>query len=536
MKGSTYRRCYCRGEDGKPLGAKCPKLNSKRHGVWSVRQELPPREDGTRRAYSSGGHKDGAAAQKDLDAVRALLALPAKLDRAGQIKVGDLLEAVSSTKGAGLPDYEETRKKLRRGRELSSEMTVGDLLDEWLEVKERHKRHTTAAGYRSHVTYHLKPALGDIPLDHFDVAHVQDFFDGLADRNDVILAENAARREQAERCRWTKPGRPPAAERARLEEERAKLAGMPPIRRTTGPGGRAAILRTLRTACNFAIKRRYRDFNPAKHVELSPYVRPKGLLWTPERVARWRVAGEVPSPVMVWTPAQLGAFLDAAEDDRLYAFFHLVAHHGLRRGEGVGADWAHLAWDARELMVAREITVDGWKPTETDVKTEGSADVVKLDRETIEVLREHLARQEAEKEKLGDAWADTGKIFTQPDGSWLHPQAVSDAFRRIVRAAGLPPVGLRDLRHGAAALVKAGGGELHDAKVKLRHSTITLTSDTYMTLFRDYEEELAERSAAAVPRARRASRGTDAHAPLTQESQPEGKSGSDLVGHQGLEP
>ena len=94
-------------------------------------------------------------------------------------------------------------------------------------------------------------------------------------------------------------------------------------------------------------------------------------------------------------------------------------------------------------------------------------------------------------------------MFTAEDGNWLHPDVVSRAFKRIMEAADLPPINLRDLRHGAAALVKAGGGELHDAKVKLRHSTIVLTSDTYMELFEEYEDELTEKAAAAVPRARR---------------------------------
>ena len=63
------------------------------------------------------------------------------------------------------------------------------------------------------------------------------------------------------------------------------------------------------------------------------------------------------------------------------------------------------------------------------------------------------------------------------------------------------------------------GGELHDAKVKLRHSTITLTSDTYMELFEKWEDELAEKTAAAVPRARRASSGESGHAPVTHEAE-----------------
>lgn len=68
-------------------------------------------------------------------------------------------------------------------------------------------------------------------------------------------------------------------------------------------------------------------------------------------------------PVMVWTPAQLGAFLDAAESDRLYAIFHVIAHHGLRRGEAVGMDWENVNYKGRTVGVAREIVRDGWTPS-----------------------------------------------------------------------------------------------------------------------------------------------------------------------------
>ncbi len=140
---------------------------------------------------------------------------------------------------------------------------------------------------------------------------------------------------------------------------------------------------------------------------------------------------------------------------------------------------------------------------------------MKLDRETVSVLLAHRERQAAQRAARLEKrlpWTDTGKIFTREDGTWLHPEMVSDAFREIVAAADLPPINLRDLRHGAAALVKAGGGDIHDAKAKLRHSTISMTSDTYMELFEEYEEALTERAAAAVPRARRSASGTSAHA------------------------
>ncbi len=521
--GGISKRCECRGPDGKRLGNKCPQLTKRSHGTHQLRQELPVDEDGARRTFRRTGYPSVKDAQTDLDRIRAILDLPGD-DEDGQRRVGDLLAGLMATR-APIPEPTEVSRKLGVGVPLDGKTTVGDWLDQVMATKAT--RTTTNHGYDSHIRVHLKPALGHLRLDRLTVGHVEDMFNAIDDRNDVIRAENQARHEQVARCKRGKPGAPKAPERARLAEERAKLAEMPPFRRVTGPATKQAIRRTLRMALNKAIAKQLITFNAAAHVELAAAARPKGLLWTEERVARWRETGVKPGPVMVWTPAQLGAFLDEAEDDRLYALFHLISHHGLRRGEAVGQGWADFSPARKEIRVSAEIVVDGWTPIETAPKTDGSVGVVKLDAGTVRVLLEHRERQSAEREawnalaavereqgKDTADWANTGKMFTTEDGSWLHPDVVSKAFRRISDAAGLPPINLRDLRHGAAALVKAGGGDLHDAKVKLRHSTITLTSDTYMELFEEYEDELAEKAAAAVPRARRARDEAPAHVAL----------------------
>ena len=38
---------------------------------------------------------------------------------------------------------------------------------------------------------------------------------------------------------------------------------------------------------------------------------------------------------------------------------------------------------------------------------------------------------------VGPDFNDSGFVFHQPDGSWLHPDAVSDQFLRRVAAYGL---------------------------------------------------------------------------------------------------
>lgn len=81
---------------------------------------------------------------------------------------------------------------------------------------------------------------------------------------------------------------------------------------------------------------------------------------------RWRQTGEVPAPVMVWTAAQCGSFLDSTEasDDpprppeRLYALFHLAAYSGMRRSELAGLAWADVDLDRCRVNVrqARSMT------------------------------------------------------------------------------------------------------------------------------------------------------------------------------------
>jgi integrase len=284
------------------------------------------------------------------------------------------------------------------------------------------------------------------------------------------------------------------------------MRNLPPWHPVTRLGARPAatkqrIRSTLRAALNKAIASRLITFNAAQFVELDSGKRPKAQLWTEERVQRWRQTGEIPSAVMVWTPEQFGTLLDAAEGDRLYALFHVAGFCGLRHGEAVGQDWSNLNLDGMELTVVKEIVQDGWEVYESEPKTDGSAATIGLDSTTVAVLRAHRARQLEERLAWGEAWQDTGKVFTREDGNWLHPETVSDTFRRICAKTDLPPINFRDLRHLAATLIHAGGGDLHTIKEVLRHATINLASDTYASLLPEVDREVSERVARLVPRA-----------------------------------
>ncbi|MFE4645730.1 hypothetical protein [Streptomyces sp. NPDC056730] len=55
------------------------------------------------------------------------------------------------------------------------------------------------------------------------------------------------------------------------------------------------------------------------------------------------------------------------------------------------------------------------------------------------MLHEHRARQAADKKKAGAGWANTGRVFTQEDGSWLRPSHVTDRLTELGEEITLPP-------------------------------------------------------------------------------------------------
>ncbi|MFJ9762319.1 tyrosine-type recombinase/integrase [Streptomyces erythrochromogenes] len=495
MKGSTYRRCSCRDpKTGKELGTSCPKRNSRNHCTYSIRQELPPHEDGSRRSFARGGYTNAKAAQADLDHVRALLGLVEADDPEGIQLVAEMLAEVSGEK-LPLPDVEETRRRLKAGQDLVGSLTVAEWLDRWLAGKRI--RRSGISRYETDIRVHLKPHIGHRRLDRLRVSHLSEMFTAIADGNAEVLEQNAQRRAAVDELA-TIPWKG-AENRARRKALKVALDAMPAFRRVTGPATRQHVKATLRASLNDAIGQQIITFNPAAHVEIDPVRKPKALVWTDERVAKWEQTGEKPSPVMVWTPEQTGAFLDFVAEDRLYAMWHLIAFRGLRRGEACGQPWSETNLDRHSLTVTGQLVQDGWEIEASEPKTDSGFRVVALDDDTVGVLERHRKQQQADHAEWGSAWVNTGLVFTQEDGSWLHPGKVTDLFERLVAASGLPPIRLHDLRHGAATLMLAADIDIKIVSDTLGHSDTRITRDIYQSVLPHVGKSAAEATAKLVP-------------------------------------
>ena len=73
-----------------------------------------------------------------------------------------------------------------------------------------------------------------------------------------------------------------------------------------------------------------------------------------------------------------------------------------------------------------------------------------------------------------EAW-----VFTDGDGNTIHPHAVYESFKRIVRNAGVPDMRFHDLRHTHGSLLLKEGIPVKVVSERLGHALIAHTLQTY---------------------------------------------------------
>jgi integrase len=223
-------------------------------------------------------------------------------------------------------------------------------------------------------------------------------------------------------------------------------------------------------------------------------------VWTSRRVDAWQRDGRRPS-LAVWTAPQVATFLTFVDEDRLFAMWWLIALRGLRRGEAAGLRWCDVDLQEGVIVIEQQRIAYGRAVTVGPPKTTASRRTIALDRTTVAHLRTHLRRQPAEHAGAGQAWHESGYVFTTDEGTPLHPDWITRRFRRLVELSGLPPVRLHDLRHGAATLAHAAGADLKTVQEQLGHTSIVLTADTYTSVLLDLHFKVAEATTRLVLRA-----------------------------------
>jgi len=368
-------------------------------------------------------------------------------------------------------DAERTRLKelQRKGIPVDvTTMTVGKYLQQWLEDVARHQvRPTTYRSYEQLVRLYLVPGLGKKKLRALQAQHVRTWLSGLATK--------------CQCCAQNKDGR-----RARNSDDLSKVdvakarccARMPKecCEQYPSAGTRRALLRVLRAALQHAVNEdELVSRNVARQVKMPARDERRTREWAAEEAAH---------------------FLDEACKDRLYVLWAVALSLGLRRGEALGLRWADVDFVCGRLDVAQALHhVDG-RTIFLRPKTDSSESWVPLTPEMARLLRQSQLEQRANQvEAKGNVH---GLVFTTKYGRPLSPRNVTRAFERLCRRAGVRRIRLHDLRHSCATLLFAQGVDAATVQRILRHSSITVTTGTYMRVVEEVRRDAPGRNGSAV--------------------------------------
>ncbi|WP_063780898.1 site-specific integrase [Nonomuraea sp. SBT364] len=339
---------------------------------------------------------------------------------------------------------DEARVKARRGEYIDrNTITVAEYLAEWIEGHAVEIKPHTLKGYRDMIRLYITPRIGTVRLQALRPSAITKFYRDLL----------------------TSGGR-----------KNSPLA----------PNTVKHVHTVLRKALTDAVLvDELLPNNPAERAKLP------------------RVSSTEPG--MVWTPAQLRAFLQTARDHRLFAFFHLAAYTGARRGELLNLRWTDVDLDKPQIHITGTAAVLDRQRIEGTTKS-GRSRVVSLDAGTVKVLKAHRAQQDEERLKLGESWkGGHAYVFTTGWGDPIFPDTPSSLMPKLIATHNkqnprtpLPHARLHDLRHIHATTLLMAGTPVHVVAARLGHADPAITLRVYAHVIHEQAATAADIFAQAV--------------------------------------
>ncbi len=230
------------------------------------------------------------------------------------------------------------------------------------------------------------------------------------------------------------------------------------------------VLTTLGAILKYAVRMRYIDFNPASEVE-----KPRGKSIHNEK-----------DEILVFTPEEIRALLDAAGSQKDRTLFMTAVLTGMREGELLGLQWGDIDWVNRQVHVRRTYNHGRFY----EPKSKAARRKIDLAPELVSTLKQW---------KLACPIGELDLVFPTEAGT---PEDAANMLKRrffpALRRAKLPKIRFHDLRHTYASLLIDQGENPKYIQTQLGHSSIQLTMDVYGHLMKDVNQEAATRLGSTV--------------------------------------
>jgi integrase len=198
--------------------------------------------------------------------------------------------------------------------------------------------------------------------------------------------------------------------------------------------------------------------------------------------------------IKVLNDVQVRNLLLVAKGSSIEVLIHTAITTGLRFGELLGLKWSDLDWNNRTLHIQRQVYFLPQKGNVfAELKTKASQRTIVLGKTTLELLKSHWREQQILKAESKDSWHDQDLIFPSQTGNPNDKGNLSRRFKKLLEAAGLPPIRFHDLRHTAATLMLLQGINPKIVQERLGHSDISMTLNTYSHVLPSMQQDAADK-------------------------------------------
>lgn len=358
----------------------------------------------------------------------------------------ETLEGVSKKEAEAIlaereAEIRKQREAIENGEHVKDEITFSELFERFMKSKRTNKETTTVDRYESLGRLYLKPCFGTMAIRTLKPFHLT-----------AVYAD------------WQTNGR---------------------NERHVSPRTIRHAHELLRNVLNWGIRNQLVSpgRNAAESVssdDLPKAVKPKPLALN--EIELRTLLGEAKSPT---NRSKKRGYLSS--QPWFYPAVVLAAYTGARRGEILALRWHDVDFDRQQVTFARSITEKmAFKAPKNDKpRTVSMPDALR------DVLADHRAAQDQEKQTLGNAYQDQDLVFARADGSPINPWNFGSAVRDCIKRAGVTAITLHGLRDTHASLAAKAGVPLEVVSKRLGHSTIAITAERYLDVYQDRDRDAA---------------------------------------------
>ena len=220
-----------------------------------------------------------------------------------------------------------------------------------------------------------------------------------------------------------------------------------------------------------------------------------------ERLVVFNVARQAELPRMekkdvnYFQPEQIEAIRNALENEqpKWKMLVHLLLITGARRGEILGLKWDKVDFDKNRIYICNSILYSSDRGVYEDTpKTEKSKRYVTLPKETIDELRRYRQYQAQEFFKNGIPQSINGFVFSQIDGTAMHPDSVTDYLKKFSKKYNLPHINAHAFRHTMASMLYFNGVDSVSISKRLGHAQVSTTANIYAHIIEEADQRNAD--------------------------------------------